>query len=224
MEGSKVKNMSFAAALAAVAASTASAGFVGMNTTYSTVTQGFFTYHVFKVFAKFNDANDNLLKADGMFLVPPGYFWHNDFLSGGGSTSAGTWSPVPLIANPNSALDSWVTIGGSPGDPGNATVADAGWGPAGFSQAGIPQGAGWYSQNPASLQGRVDPSTLQTLVAQFVYRGFITQFVTQINLQYNQGVGTATQFAVGQFALIPAPGSLVLFAVSAGLMRRKRRG
>jgi predicted outer membrane repeat protein len=188
--------------MAAAAVATAGHGaFVGLNVTSSTVTQGADTYYVFKVYAKFNNANDTLLNAYGMNALPSGAFWHNDFLSGpSGSTVAGTWSPT-LVPAPNAALDAWCTIGGNAGDFGNSTAFDPGWGAAGANQAGIPANAGWFNQNPPNLQGRVNASTLETLVGQFVFKNTIFAFTTPITVGYNQGIGTPSQFGEGVFSI-----------------------
>jgi predicted outer membrane repeat protein len=189
------------AAVAAVATlgSAASAAFTGIEVVPSTVTQGTDTFYVYKVYAKFNNANDTVLNAYGMNALPSGAFWHNDFLSDpSGSTVAGTWSPT-LLPAPNAPLDAWVTIGGNAGDFSNSTAFDPGWGAAGANQAGIPAGAGWFNQNPPNLQGRVNPSTLRTLIGQFVFRNTISAFTTPITIGYNQGVGTPSQFGNGTF-------------------------
>ncbi len=76
-------------------ASTSDAAFVGMNVVSSQVTAGSDTFYVFKVYAKFNNANDTVLNLYGMNTLPAGSFNHNDFLSGGmNSNGAGTWSPA----------------------------------------------------------------------------------------------------------------------------------
>ena len=206
---------------ATVVAGSASAAFVGMNVVSSTVSQGADTFYVFKVYAKFNNANDTVLNAYGMNALPAGSFWHNDFLSGGGSNVAGTWSPTLIPSAAAAGTDSWVTIGGNAADFGNSTAADPGWGAAGWNQAGIPANAGWFNQNPPNLQGRVNATTLQTLLAQFVFRNTITAFTTPITIGFNQGLGTAAQFATSSFA-VPAPGAVALLGL-AGLAGRRRR-
>ena len=206
---------------ATLVAGSASAAFVGMNVVSSSSVVGADTFYVFKVYAKFNNANDTVLNAYGMNALPVGGFWHNDFLSGpSGSTVAGTWSPT-LVPAPNAALDSWTTIGGNAGDFGNSTAFDPGWGAAGANQAGIPANAGWFNQNPPNLQGRVNASTLETLIAQFVFKNTIFAFTTPITIGFNQGIGTPSQFGNGSFA-VPAPGAIALLGL-AGLAGRRRR-
>ena len=215
-----MKKITMAALLAGAAAASANAAFVGMNVVSSTVSSGADTFYVFKVYAKFNNNTDTVLNAYGMNALPAGGFWHNDFLSGGGSTVAGTWSPT-LVPAATAALDSWCTIGGNAGDFGNSTSADPGWGAAGWNQAGIPAQAGWFNQNPPNLQGRVNPSTLQTIIAQFVFKNTIAGFTTPITIGYNQGIGTPSQFGNGTFS-VPAPGAIALLGL-AGLAGRRRR-
>jgi MYXO-CTERM domain-containing protein len=216
-----MKKITMAALIAGAAAASANAAFVGMNVVSNTVTQGADTFYVFKVYAKFNNANDTVLNAYGMNSLAAGSFWHNDFLSGpSGSTVAGTWSPT-LVPAPNAALDSWVTIGGNAGDFGNSTASDPNWGTPGFNQAGVPGNAGWFNQNPPNLQGRVNATTLQTLLAQFVFKNTIVGFTTPITVGFNQGIGTPAQFATGSFA-VPAPGAIALLGL-AGLAGRRRR-
>jgi hypothetical protein len=214
--------MGLLAGLAATAvAGSASAGFVGMNVVSSQVTQGADTFYVFKVYAKFNNANDTVLNAYGMNTLPAGSFNHNDFLSGGvNSNVAGTWSPS-LVSAGTVGIDSWCTIGGNQADFGNTTAADPGWGAPSWNQAGIPANAGWFNQNPPNLQGRVNATTLQTLLAQFVFRNTITAFTTPITIGFNQGLGTTSQFANGSFS-VPTPGAIALLGL-AGLAGRRRR-
>jgi MYXO-CTERM domain-containing protein len=206
---------------ATMVAGSASAAFVSMNVVSSTVSQGADTFYVFKVYAKFNNANDTVLNAYGMNALPAGSFWHNDFLSGGGSNVAGTWSPTLIPSSTAAGTDSWVTIGGNAADFGNSTSADPGWGAAGWNQAGIPANAGWFNQNPPNLQGRVNANTLQTIIAQFVFKNTIAGFSTPITIGYNQGLGTSAQFATSSFA-VPAPGAVALLGL-AGLAGRRRR-
>ncbi len=196
-----------AASLVAAALGTAaSAAFVGIEVVPSAVVQGGNTFYVYKVYAKFNSANDTVLNAYGMNALPAGGFWHNDFLSGpAGSTVAGTWSPT-LVPAPNAPLDAWVTIGGNAGDFGNSTAFDPGWGAAGGNQAGIPANAGWFNQNPPNLQGRVNASTLRTLIGQYTFRNTVVAFTTPITIGFNQGIGTPSQFGNGTFAIVPIDG------------------
>jgi hypothetical protein len=221
-----MKMVLLAGVAATLVAGSASAAFVGMNVVGSTVTQGADTFYVFKVYAKFNNANDTVLNAYGMSATTAGAFNHNDFLNGNtNSNVAGTWSPTLLLGS-NAGIDSWVTIGGNAADFNNSTAFDPGWGAAGANQAGIPAGAGWFNQNPPNLQGRVNATSLETLVAQFVRRNpapGTPAWTTNITIGFNQGIGTPSQFGNGSFTIpVPAPGAIALLGL-AGLAGRRRR-
>lgn len=203
------------ATLLGMTATSANAGFVGMNVVPSTTVVGLDTFYVFRVFARFNSPNDTVLSFSGLNATPTGLCWHNDMLTGGQSSNvSGTWNPS--LANPQTAgLDSWLTVGGVPG-LGNSTSAP--W----FDQPCLPQGAGVFNSNPPNLQGRVNPGTLETLIGQFVMRNQIVVWTTNITLSFNQGLGTAGQFANSSFTLVPTPGGFAVLAL-AGLAGTRRR-
>jgi len=188
----------------------ASAGFVGMDV-QSSVIEG---KTVFQVFAQFDSANDVVLSVFGVANIPNGGFFNADF-------AGGSWAPQ---FTQNAATDSFVTIGGVPGFA-NSTQADPEWGAPGFTQPGIPDGAGWFNSNPPNLQGKVNAVTLKTLIAQFSFEGGaagITTFTSPIIVAFNQGLGTPTIFGTGSFAIVPAPGAIALLGL-AGLAGRRRR-
>lgn len=185
----------------------ASAGFVGMSVE-SEVIDG---KTVFRVYAQFDSANDVVLSVFGVANIPNGGFFNNDF-------AGGSWAPQ-FTAPGAGAVDSFVTIGGVPGFA-NSTQADPNWGGAGFTQPGIPNGAGWFNSNPPNLQGKVDAS-LRTLIAQFSFAGEPVTFTSPITVSFNQGIGTATQFGEASFT-VPAPGAIALLGL-AGLAGRRRR-
>lgn len=202
-----------AGAAALAASGFASAGFVGM-VVESQVIQG---VTQFRVYAQFDNANDTVLSVFGVANIS-GNFNQSDLLPG--------WSP---LFTTNAETDSYVLIGGGTGlASGNSTNADPNWGGAGFSQPGIPNGAGWFNSNPPNLQGRVDAVTLRTLVAQFTFAGDIAVFTSPVFVGYNQGLGTATQFssdpnAPATFSFtVPTPGAIALLGL-AGLAGRRRR-
>jgi|SwirhirootsSR3_FD_contig_91_2553269_length_724_multi_3_in_0_out_0_1 MYXO-CTERM domain-containing protein len=185
----------------------ASAAFVGTDV-QSSIING---KTVFKVYAVFNSASDVVLNVFGVNNIT-GAFFQSDFVGG-------SWAPQ--FTNPADVLtDSFVTVGGLPGFA-NSTNADPGWGGPGFNQPGIPAGAGWFNSNPPNLQGKVDPVTLKTFIAQFSYAGAIDAFTTPVQIGYNQGIGTVTQFGTGSFS-VPAPGAIALLGL-AGLAGRRRR-
>jgi hypothetical protein len=104
-----------------------------------------------------------------------------------------------------SSRDSFVTIGGTPGSPSNTTVPDPGWGPPSWNQAGIPDGpnaglVGWFNSTPPNLQGRVNESTMRTLVASFnVAAGRHASLSMKIG--FNAGLGSGAFNASGTFAI-----------------------
>jgi hypothetical protein len=185
----------------------ASAGFVGM-TVENEVVDGI---NVFRVYAQFDSANDVVLSVFGVAGIPNGGFFNNDF-------AGGSWAPQ--FTNPAATMtDSFVTIGGTPGFT-NSTQADPNWGGSGFTQPGIPDGAGWFNSNPPNLQGKVDANN-RTLIAQFSFSGDPVTFTSPITVSFNQGLGTATQFGEGSFT-VPTPGAIALLGL-AGLAGRRRR-
>ncbi|NQY92323.1 MAG: hypothetical protein HRT46_11805 [Deltaproteobacteria bacterium] len=121
-------------------------------------------------------------------------------------------------------VDSFVVVGGDPGVMNN-TVLDPNFDPStgGF----IPAGAGWFSGDPAALQGRVD-GDLRTFLGRFVVsdNDAIGESLTfSLSLGYHYGPGTGTFFAGGSnsWAIVPAPGALAFLGL-AGLAPRRRRG
>jgi hypothetical protein len=203
----KIGVLAGAAALAI--AGIASAGFVGLESE-KTVVGG---KNVWRVYAKFSSSSDVVLSVFGVQGFA-GTDWNDsDFANG-------TWNPQFAI---DGGVDSYVTIGGTTGFA-NSTSADPAWGGAGFTQSGIPNGAGWFNSNPPNLQGKVD-ANLRTLIAQFVYTGDdTTQFTSPLTVSFNQGLGTPTQFSTnGSFTIgVPAPGAVALLGL-AGLAGRRRR-
>ena len=199
-----------AGAAALAVAGIASAGFVGLEAEKSVVGGK----NVWKVYAKFDSANNVVLSCFGVQGFVGSSWNHADFV-------AGTWNPQFTT---DAGVDSYVTIGGSTGFA-NSTSADPNWGALGFNQAGIPNGAGWFNSNPPNLQGKVD-ANLRTLLAQFVYTGDDTQvFTSPITVSFNSGLGTPTLFTTGaQFSIgqVPAPGAIALLGL-AGLAGCRRR-
>lgn len=191
-----------------VGASSVHAGFVALQSE-KTVVSG---KNVWRVYAKFNSANDVLLSCSGLQGLA-GTLWNNsDLLSGSG----GSWNPQYTL---DAGVDSYVTIGGTTGFA-NTTSADPAWGVLGFNQAGIPNGAGWFNASPDNLQGKVDPVTFRTLIGQWVYTGDdVFNPFSPLTISYNQGLGTPTQFAQGTFIFFPSPGAIALLGPLVGLGR-----
>jgi hypothetical protein len=206
----KGTGIAFAACVAATCATNALAGFVGFETSGGYVNGKF----VCRIYAKFNSPNDVVLSCFGIQGFANSEWNDSDFANG-------TWNPQFAI---DGAVDSYVTIGGTTGFA-NSTAADPAWGGAGFTQSGIPNGAGWFNSNPPNLQGKVD-GTLRTLIAQFVYPDAPTQsYNSPLTVSFNQGLGTPTQFSTGAtFTLhIPAPAGLPLASVAMLVVGRGRR-
>ncbi|MBL9148904.1 MAG: hypothetical protein JNM94_09450 [Phycisphaerae bacterium] len=195
-----------AGAAALAIAGFASAGFVGFEVENLGLVNG---KSAWKVYAKFNSANDVVLNVFNVTGVT-GSFNQADF-------AGGSWAPQ-FTSNPTE--DSYVTVGGTPGFS-NSTTADPNWGGSGFNQPGIPNGAGWFNNNPPNLQGKVD-GNLRTLIAQFVFTSATPSvFTGTASVGFNQGLGTPTVFGNGSFT-IPAPGAVALLGL-AGLAGRRRR-
>ncbi len=202
--------VSLAIAAAAVCAPSTLAGFVGFETS-GTVINGKF---VCRVYAKFDAADFVVLSVSNLQNFASSDWNDNDFASG-------TWDPKFTV---DANIDTYLTIGGVPGFA-NSTSADAGCNGPAFLQPGIPNGAGWFNSNPPNLQGKVDSSTLRTLIGQFVYLDDPTQsYSSPLNISFNQGLGTPTQFSIGTFPVhIPAPAALPLAGLALVVGRGRRR-
>jgi hypothetical protein len=216
------------AALAGFAvAGAAQATFTGYSVT-SSVSGGLTKY---QLFGNFSGATDTVLNAFHLNKTVGGgspTFYHNDALSGGSSTVAGTWNPQFVLVP--GAFDSYVCIGGGEGfASGNSTNADPDWGAAGYNQAQMPfigapgnttNGPGWFNSNPPNLQGRVAGG--QVRLGQFVLNTTDAAVTLFLKVGYNSGVvGAPVQFGEGTFVL-PAPGAIALLGL-AGLTGRRRR-
>lgn len=153
-------------------AGTASADFVGwFFDSYATNVAGG-DYAVIDVYAQFDGTTDTVLNVFNSMISNSGgsAFYHNDFntLSG----QPGAWSIQQTANLPSLGLtpsnDSFVLIGGTYGSANNTSL-DPSFTP---STAAVPPiNAGWFTNNPTALQGRVDPNTLRTFVARFVVSG-----------------------------------------------------
>ena len=203
--------LTLAVVAAVTCAPSASAGFVGFESTGAYINGKF----VCRVYAKFDADNFYVLSCFGIEGFAATDWNDSDFASG-------SWDPKFSI---DSTVDSYVTIGGVPGFT-NSTAADPEWGAAGFNQPGIPNGAGWFNANPSNFQGKVD-GAFRTLIAQFVYPDPPMQgYASPLSVSFNQGLGTPTQFAFFGVinVCIPAPGAVAMLAVALfGSAVRRRR-
>ena len=130
-------------------------------------------YAVIDVYAQFDGTTDTVLNVFNSSIsnANGSAFHHNDFntLSG----QPGTWSIQQTANLPSLGLtpsnDSFVLIGGTYGSANNTSL-DPSFTP---STAAVPPiNAGWFTNNPTALQGRVDPNTLRTFVARFVVSAY----------------------------------------------------
>jgi hypothetical protein len=204
-----MKIVSAMSAAALVVAGQAAAGFVGFESDTSVVEGKF----VCRVYAKFDSANDVVVSVFGLEGFANSSWNHSDL-------AGGSWNPQ---FTQNANVDSYVTIGGTPGFS-NTTVADLAWGAAGFNQPGIPNGAGWFNSIPQNGQGQVNSTTLRTLIGQWVHPSTPTElYFSPLTVSFNQGVGTPIQFANGMMSVcFPSPGVSAVFVLAAATGRRRR--
>lgn len=195
--------------VASASLSTAHAGFVG----YSTEITNVGPTTVVRLYANFNSSNDVVLSVFGVQNFSA-FDWDDSDLVGG------SWAPQFTT---DATVDSYLTIGGTAGFS-NTTSADPTWGAAGFNQAGIPNGAGWFNSNPPNLQGKVD-ALMRTFLGQFAVTNGSTSTpsMSPLTISFNQGLGTQTSFAQGTFNFLPTPGAIALLGLSP-LFRGRRRG
>lgn len=195
--------------LALSLAASAHGSFIGLTVEEETIDG----ISVVRLFAQGTDAQDTLLSVWGVTGATGLNCFHADCANG---------SFAPQFVTPAfEAIDSFVTIGGSPGFA-NTTASDEFWGPPGGSGVGIPCGAGWFNSDPTNLQGRVDPSTLRTLMAQLSFERAVPQFTFAASVSFHAGLGTPTHTAQLSFT-IPGPGGLAALTMTALLSRRSRR-
>ena len=208
------------AAAPLLAASAASAGFVGYSVS-SASNGNLITY---RVSAQFNSTNDTVLRAFQLHAVQGDLtgFYHNDIVSAGTTTSAGSWNAnFSLGAND----DSYLVIGGNAGlNAGNSTVPDAGW-INGWNTPTIPDYAtsgiaGFYNSVTENMQGHADANG-RVLIGQFVLAANSAAKTISLKLEHNTTFGSPTTVSTGTFTL-PAPGALALLAL-AGVVGRRRR-
>lgn len=150
---------------------------------------------------------------------------------GQGSGVDGTWRPQFSIDSEdfNSAIDSFVTIGGGVGTeaPVNSTNLDPGF-LSGTNPDIFLTNVGWFNGNPTNYQGAVD-TMLTVGIGRFVITGAEARDGAYFDLigtvGYNHGSGSSAEFAEDQgasFTFIPSPGPLALLGMSALCLRRRR--
>lgn len=197
-----------AVAATSMCASSASAGFVGLTSSFAFIDGK----SVCRLYAQFNSADDVVLSCFGVGGMAGIDWYDNDFVGG---SFAPQFTIDPLT-------DTYVTIGGAPGFT-NSTNADPAWGGAGFSQPGIPNGAGWFNANPPNLQGKVDGS-LKTLLAQFSVDQPTFVPTIALTIAFNQGLGTPTMFSSPQTHSLCFPTPAAFPLIGAMALANRRRG
>ena len=202
-------------------AGVANAAFTGFTVDCS-IDSGLITY---RVSALFTSQDDTLLRAYNIHAVQGDLngFIHNDIVSNGLSTVAGSWNPNFVLGAAN---DSYLCIGGPAIlGGGNTTLADAGW-LSGWNTAGIndlPSTgiAGWYNSLTENMQGKAD-ATGRVLLGQFVLAEGHAAKTISLKISHNTTFGSPVTESQGTISLVPAPGSLALLAL-AGIAARRRR-
>ncbi|MFO0829025.1 MAG: hypothetical protein U0572_12870 [Phycisphaerales bacterium] len=147
----------------------------------------------------------------------------------------GTWAPQSTL----DPIDSFVTLGTLLG-PTNSTAADPLWGPRGFDQVGIPDGAGWFNSYPNNFEGQTQLVTLFNTAGEATYSGWAVlaasfvvpkDLASGATLSFSSGCqwlyaldifGFANVSGTFEFAPVPAPGAAVVLALS-GIRGSRRR-
>jgi len=202
-------------------AGAASAAFTGF-TVESSITAGLAVY---RVSAQFTTGNDTLLRAYNIHATQGDLngFVHNDIVSNGLGTVAGSWNPNFVIGAAN---DSYLCIGGPAIlGGGNTTLADAGW-LSGWNTPGIndlPSTgiAGWYNSLTENMQGKADANG-RVLIGQFVLAEGHAAKTISLKISHNTTFGSPVSESQGTFSLVPAPGAIALLGL-AGIAARRRR-
>ena len=209
----------------------ASDGWYGMNSDGSSAAITSADFAVIDIYAQFDtNENDGYSAADSTVLS---MFDADIQMSGGlafnqADVAGGSWDPKFSFDLPSAGslpwVDSFVTIGGTPGATNNTNL-DPNFDPT--TGTSVPTGAGWFTGAPEALQGRVDGSG-QTFLGRFVVSAAdaIGESISfSADISYNYGIGTGTFFGNGSdsWTVVPAPGALALLGL-AGLTARRRRG
>lgn len=196
-------------ALATAAAMTLAAPVAAGFTNLVVESTSFGSVHVHRIYAQFNSENDVVLSFAEIAVIN-GPFFHSD-------SPGGTFAPQFTL---DPAKDSFVTIGGTPG-VGNSTGMN-GFPSGSLAGASIPAGSSWFNLTPDNSQGKVDPITHRTLIAQLAFTS-PTPYWQQMSglIKWNQGAGTPTQQAFALFT--PAPGALLPLLAGVVVARRRSR-
>lgn len=183
----------------------------------------------------FDNAQSHMLSAFNMNLfsdtIGTSGFVHSD-LTSGGNPMMGSWKPsfsFDIPGTANSAIDSFITIGGGVGAMAavNVTTPDPNLGAATNPDI-FNSNVGWFLNPPTSTQG--DVIDLQVWIGRFVVSGDQARdganFDMAGTIGYNYGSGTgsfnddvSSNFMFGE---IPAPGAIALLGLG-GICARRRR-
>jgi MYXO-CTERM domain-containing protein len=224
--------------LAMVVATAASADITGAYVVNYSVTAEDFggssvTVNVQDLYMSSDNGADVMLNVFNMSLVSEAQVdYFQSFTSTGWlAQNAGGPFDAPALR----LADSFVTMGGFAQDtllPEQAPGAGEGTGldpNFGGNSASYPGDlAGWYNGSPPNLNGQVgqvaEPGGsfgLGVLIGRFAFEGDSSLIGSDLEVTWNQGLGTPGQQA--GFTVAPAPGAVALLAL-AGIAGRRRRG
>ena len=199
------------------------------------------SYAVMDLYIQFNGANtDGFDNADSHmlsafnvnFVSDFGNFYQNDLTGMGSGDFVGSWKPsfsFDIPGTANSAIDSFITIGGGVGSQAatNVTTPDPNLG-AGLNGDLFNENVGWFLNPPTSTQGDVLGSDYEVWIGRFTVTGDQARanasFDVAGTIGYNYGSGTGSFNAdIGDsFTYVPGPGALALIGLG-GLCARRRR-
>ena len=228
-------------AAAAGIAATASADITGAYVVEYSVTAEDFggtsvSVNVQDLYLSSDESSDVVLNVYNMNLADSAKVDFFQGVSSTGWTAANAGGPFD-----NSALrraDSFVTIGGFAQNtllPAQAPSVSAGTGldpNFGGPNTSYPGDlSGWYNGSPPNLNGQVGQVAqsdgtfgLGVLIGRFAYEGDFDLTGTEIEVTWNQGLGTPAQQLDVPLTVIPAPSALALLSLASLLGRRRRRG
>ena len=199
------------------------------------------SYAVMDLYIQFNGANtdgfDNadshMLSAFNMnFDSSFGNFYQNDLTGMGSGDFVGSWKPsfsFDIPGTANSAIDSFITIGGGVGSQAatNVTTPDPNLG-AGLNGDLFNENVGWFLNPPTSTQGDVLGSDYEVWIGRFTVTGDQARdgaafsVAGTIGYNYGQGTGSFSADIDDSFTYVPGPGALALIGLG-GLCARRRR-
>jgi MYXO-CTERM domain-containing protein len=238
MRKNKMKTCALGLGLASIVAATASADITGAYVVNYSVTAEDFggtsvTVNIQDLYLASDDGADVALNVFNLNLVSEAQVdYFQSFTSTGWiAQNAGGPFDAPALR----LADSFVTMGGFAQDtllPEQAPGAGAGTGldpNFGGNSASYPGDlAGWYNGSPPNLNGQVgqvaEPGGsfgLGVLIGRFAFEGDSSLIGSDLEITWNQGLGTPGQQA--GFTVAPAPGAVALLAL-AGIAGRRRRG